>query len=64
MNVLIIGAMICIFCTAIESLQSDNFHFRYDTRLVFNSTVWDEFRGYLIFALFAIVIDQRKKEFA
>jgi len=44
MNVLKIGAIICIFCTTIESLQSDNFHFKYDTRLVFNSTDWDEFR--------------------
>lgn len=44
MNVLKIGATICIFCTTIVSLQSGNFHFIYDTRLVFNSTDWDEFR--------------------
>ena len=44
MNVLKIGATICIFCTTIVSLQSGNFHFKYDTRLVFNSTDSDEFR--------------------
>lgn len=43
MDVVNIGAIIYIFCITIRSLQSDNFHLKYDTRLVFNSTDWHEF---------------------